>query len=280
MNKRYRKAVFMTVYLKEKNKILYLILKRKLHWTGFEFPKGGFEENETIQEGIIRELKEEAGLKPKNVKKFNFSGKYDYDKKYRDRPGIAGQTYLLYSIEAPNKEIKIDEREHSGYEWLEFEEAFNKLTWRNQREALILVNDSLTSELQNFRKFVTKNGRLILCGKDRFSNEKLLKQAKKNEIVLHTEESGSPFVNIKDGPDNEDIKEAAEICAMYSQNWKKNKKNVEVHVFYGKNVYKTKDMPIGTFGVKDLKAIVVKKEDIKNMEKLKDFERKIKGEIN
>ena len=38
---KYRNAIFIVVYAKQKDKIYYLILKRKLHWKGWEFQKEG-----------------------------------------------------------------------------------------------------------------------------------------------------------------------------------------------------------------------------------------------
>ena len=49
--KKYRKAVFIVTYLKTKKGIKYLILKRKLHWVGWEFPKGGLEKKEKKIQG-------------------------------------------------------------------------------------------------------------------------------------------------------------------------------------------------------------------------------------
>ena len=43
MNSKYRKIVFIVTYAKLKDKIYYLILKRKLHWKGWEFVKGGID---------------------------------------------------------------------------------------------------------------------------------------------------------------------------------------------------------------------------------------------
>ena len=44
---KYRKSDFIVVYSKEKDKIKYIVLKRKLHWKGWEFPKEGMEDKET-----------------------------------------------------------------------------------------------------------------------------------------------------------------------------------------------------------------------------------------
>ena len=68
--KKYRKGIFVVVYSKTKNKIEYLILKRKLHWKGWEFPKGGKRIYETLQMAVKREVKEETGLKPLKIKSF------------------------------------------------------------------------------------------------------------------------------------------------------------------------------------------------------------------
>jgi predicted ribosome quality control (RQC) complex YloA/Tae2 family protein len=115
-----------------------------------------------------------------------------------------------------------------------------------------------------FRERISSSKNLILAGKDAESNEELIKQAKKNEEVLHTEAPGSPFVNIKGKPKKGDIKEAAIFCARYSRDWRKNKQDVKVHRFKRKDIYKEKDMKKGTFGVKKRKIIKVKKEWIEN----------------
>jgi len=117
------------------------------------------------------------------------------------------------------------------------------------------------------REFKTNAGTKILAGRDAGSNEALVNQVKPEEEVFHTKSPGSPFVNIKGKPKRGDIKQAAIFCARYSRDWKKNRKDVEVHRFKGKNIYKTKIMKKGTFGVKKVKIIKVKKKDIAQFEK-------------
>jgi predicted ribosome quality control (RQC) complex YloA/Tae2 family protein len=114
----------------------------------------------------------------------------------------------------------------------------------------------------NFRQHTSKQGTLFLAGKDAESNEALVVQTGKDEDVLHTAKPGSPFVNIKGKTKKGDLKEAAIFCAIYSQDWKKNKKDVLVHVFKGKDIFKEKGMKEGTFGVKKFKEIKVKKSEI------------------
>lgn len=120
----------------------------------------------------------------------------------------------------------------------------------------------------NFRKLITKNETLILLGRNDENNEDLIRQVKPEEEVFHTKSPGSPFVNIKGEPKKGDLKIAAILCAMYSQDWKKRKKSViPIHRFKGKDIYKRKGMKIGTFGIKDFKMIKIKKEDILEFER-------------
>lgn len=136
-----RKAVFIVTYARIDGKIKYLILKRKLHWKGWEFPKGGVRGLEFRRLAVRRELKEETGLVPLKINSFREKGAYRYDKKYADRKGFDGQDYKLYSAEVTfSKKIRIDKPEHSAFKWVGFEEAIKKLTWANQIKCLKIVN--------------------------------------------------------------------------------------------------------------------------------------------
>jgi predicted ribosome quality control (RQC) complex YloA/Tae2 family protein len=173
----------------------------------------------------------------------------------------------LYSAEIPSKDVKIDEGEHSKYVWLAFEEAKKKLTWPNQKECLEIVDKAL-KEQTKFRKFNTSSGILVLSGKDRENNEKLVSQIHPEEHVFHTEKPGSPFVNIKALDVSEkDIQETATFCAAKSQDWRDSKSDVKVSHFKGKDIYKQKHMKTGTFGVNNKQEILIKKNDIEELEK-------------
>ena len=140
MAKKFRKAVFVVTYYIKDSKPIYLILKRKLHWKGWEFVKGGVDRFESKKNAALREVKEETGLKTQQIHKHNHFGKYLYKKKFLDRTGIAGQTYSLYSAKVKKAKVKVDKREHSNYQWLDFNQAAKKLTHPNQKKCLKIVH--------------------------------------------------------------------------------------------------------------------------------------------
>ena len=146
--KGYRRAVFVVIYKKQNNQIKYLILKRKLHWKGWEFTKGGVEKEETEMLTVMREVKEESGLTPVRIINHRKKGKYNYKKSIPTRPYI-GQSYSLYSAQVSNKnkKIKIDKHEHGMYMWADFQEAIKTLSWKDQKECLSIVNKFLVREM-------------------------------------------------------------------------------------------------------------------------------------
>lgn len=137
---KYRHAIFAVVYTITKGKVEYAILKRKKHWKGWEFTKGKIEKFETKRMAARRESKEETGLKILNIKRFHIDGIYRYKKKLNDRPGIVGQTYHLFSVKVRKGKIKIDNKEHYYGEWMTFAKAMKKLTWKDQKKCLKIVN--------------------------------------------------------------------------------------------------------------------------------------------
>lgn len=149
-NEKYRRGIFVIPYSIENKKVFYLLLKRKLHWIGWEFTKGGVEKGENLISTAKRELKEETGKRYLSIKKFKISGKYKYDKVFENRRNRVGQTYEYTFAAEINKKGKVnfDKKEHSGFKWLEFDEAIEKLTWDNQKKCLKIVNDWIIEKIK------------------------------------------------------------------------------------------------------------------------------------
>ncbi|MCX8159155.1 MAG: NUDIX domain-containing protein [Candidatus Pacearchaeota archaeon] len=147
MKGKYRKGVFVVVFKKLKNKVVYLLLHRKLHWKGWEFLKGGKEKGENLIDCVRREVKEESGLKIKQIFDMKKSGKFNYKKELVDRKGIIGQKWRLFCVEVVNGKVRIDRTEHNGFKWVNFEKGKKMLKWANQKNCLKIVNEFLNKEL-------------------------------------------------------------------------------------------------------------------------------------
>ncbi len=141
MEKRYRPGIFAAVYKNEKGRISYLLLKRKLHWKGWEFPKGGIEKRESELQALKREVEEETGLNALKIKRHGVKGKFRYDKIIENnKHEYVGQTYSLYSVEVRPGRVRFDKKEHSEFKWKDYNRAIRILTWPNQRKCLRIVN--------------------------------------------------------------------------------------------------------------------------------------------
>lgn len=120
-----------------------------------------------------------------------------------------------------------------------------------------------------FREFITSSGKKVLAGKNAEQNEELVKQfIGKDNKIFHTSKPGSPFCVIeKIKHSKKDEKEAAIFCASRSQDWRDNKNDVEVNFFDGDDVYKTKRMKTGMFGVKRCGKMTATKKEIEKFYK-------------
>src|SRR3989304_7731049 len=103
-----------------------------------------------------------------------------------------------------------------------------------------------------FRQRILSTGTNIFLGRDEENNNELMKiYSGKENTILHTVASGSPFCVIeKIKPTKAEIYEAGTVCARYSQDWRDNKNNVRMSVFNGKETKKNKSIKTGTWGVK------------------------------
>ena len=119
------------IFRREKGKKLFLLLHYASgHW---DFVKGHIEKGEKIEETIIREGEEETGIKDlKFIPGFKEKLEYFYK---RD-----GETYhkdvIFLLAETKTEKVKVDSPEHQGYEWLEYDDAYERLTFKTAKEIL------------------------------------------------------------------------------------------------------------------------------------------------
>lgn len=107
----------------------FLILHRIKHWTGWEFLKGKIEEGESLEQALIREIKEETGLvKIKIIKKFDF--KREFVNKG------APHVFDVFLVESSmNYPVVVDNKEHDNFLWAEPQRIIELLYWEDEKEA-------------------------------------------------------------------------------------------------------------------------------------------------
>ena len=111
---------------------------------------------------------------------------------------------------------------------------------------------------RNYRWFFTSDGTLVVGGKSDEQNETAINNFIKSKYtVMHTSKPGSPFMIIqKENPSEKDLNETAIFTACFSQQWKKGAKTIEIDIFKGSQLYKSKLMKKGTFGIRGGKESV------------------------
>jgi bis(5'-nucleosidyl)-tetraphosphatase len=108
----------------------YLLLHYEAgHW---DFVKGNVEPNESEKDTVIRELKEETSIADA---KFidHFREKIEYF--YRRQGATIHKEVVFFLIEAHTEKVQLS-YEHVGYEWLDYQRAMEKLTFKNAKDVL------------------------------------------------------------------------------------------------------------------------------------------------
>lgn len=134
-------------------------------------------------------------------------------------------------------------------------------------EISFLIKKPKKKWFEKFRWFKSSDEFLVIGGRDASSNETVFKKyLDSNDLVLHTNFSGSPLAIIKNPENNEipekTILEAADFVASYSSAWKENWGVVDV--FYVLPSQVSKSPPSGEYLPKGSFIISGKKKFIKH----------------
>jgi 8-oxo-dGTP pyrophosphatase MutT (NUDIX family) len=135
---RYRKYAAAIIFIRTKKEPLFLILRRKQNWKGWEYVKGGLLPGESFRAGLKREIFEETGTRKfKVVAKIPKKIKYKWPKAFlKDKKRWRGAVQQVYVVEIFSKKIKLDKKEHSGYKWVSGKTALKLLTHKEPKAAL------------------------------------------------------------------------------------------------------------------------------------------------
>ena len=134
ISRSYRQNVVGVIINPERNKIL--ILNRKKNLTEWQFPQGGIEENETPEQAILREMKEETGLSELKIlsrvdKTFRYYWPIHWPKEstretvYYNQKWY-GQEQTIFLLQQNRNEEPNPQEEHEEYKWVSKENLLEK----------------------------------------------------------------------------------------------------------------------------------------------------------
>lgn len=129
------------VYRKTNSRVQYLVMKSRTH--DWEFPKGGVEGDEELQQTVLRELDEETSIEDVRLEN-GFREEYSYEFYAGDTK--INKTVHLFIARVFNPDVQLS-NEHHDYQWRSYEEAVNTLTHGSVKEILERANDYIVNEL-------------------------------------------------------------------------------------------------------------------------------------
>jgi len=122
------------------NKGKYLLLYRKAHdhyKEGWFFARGKIEHDEDLEQTARREILEETGIKDLFfVKGFKQVVKWFY----RAKGQLIHKTAIYLFAETSTEEVNIS-KEHDGFAWLSFDDAYARLSFPTDKQVLKQAHD-------------------------------------------------------------------------------------------------------------------------------------------
>ncbi len=130
------RGVMVALYKEAGDNYRFAVLRRERNWEGREFVKGRVEDGEGLEEAARREVEEETGIEPVDVKPLEETYEWEYERdgtRYR-------AVYRGFLAKAPSDALirtgRNDEEEHSKGHFLNVRDSEGILTHDNQRDLM------------------------------------------------------------------------------------------------------------------------------------------------
>ena len=122
-------SVGAVLFRRDANRKYLLLHYEAGHW---DFPKGNVEEGEAPDNTARREIREETGIEDITfIPGFDEKIRYFYK---RQKKIIAKEVEFLLA-ETKSQKVTLS-FEHTGFEWLSYDEASERITFRNSKDIL------------------------------------------------------------------------------------------------------------------------------------------------
>lgn len=134
------KSCGAVIYINNQEKTRYLMLNYTAgHW---DFVKGNVEQGETEKQTVTREMQEETGITDAEfIDGFRESINYFY----RRQGQTINKEVVFFIIESQTEAVTLS-FEHIGYTWLTYQQAMEKLTFKNAKDVLLKAHDYLVKK--------------------------------------------------------------------------------------------------------------------------------------
>ena len=112
-----------------------------LHYEGghWDFVKGHVERNESEKETVLRETQEEVGITDLT---FIEGYRQPISYYYRRAGKTVHKEVIFYLLESKTDAVRLS-REHVGFDWMTFDSAYERLTYKNAKETLRKAHEYL-----------------------------------------------------------------------------------------------------------------------------------------
>ena len=126
------------VYRFQGNQLMLLLLRHR-HGGHWSFPKGHVEGDETEIQTALREIREETGLTVSLKEGFR------HTVEYYPKPGVRKQVVYFLGEAASDAKAVRQEEEISELHWVEWSQAMDAVTFKNDRNLLNYAREYLTA---------------------------------------------------------------------------------------------------------------------------------------
>jgi 8-oxo-dGTP pyrophosphatase MutT (NUDIX family) len=118
---------------------VFLLLDYGKHW---DYAKGHLEEGESPWQAAVRELREETGIRQVDrITPFQHDMHYNF---FSPKKGRIAKTVTYFLGQTRTTQVTLS-HEHKNHAWLPFEDALNRLTYKNAKDLLTAAHHALES---------------------------------------------------------------------------------------------------------------------------------------